>query len=584
MKSKLTKLMMAAVLGLTLLGGGLPAAAAGNTSGYAHVLVYADRTTAFIGDRKVEMSQPASLLKGRMYVTAEFLGEAFGFPVVWDPATGQVTMQLPEHTIVLDGAASAIDVDGTAVPFDSAAAVVRGQLLVRVTWVADYLGATYAYNDELRKLELVPGKAALDDVHTKPVAKFALSKPVYRIGEPVVYSDLSYDPKGEGISYLSWTGKEEAFFKAGQYTVSLVAIDQRGERSAPYSATVTVEDKVYMTEFEYPFYFKPVGDAIPTNWTYIWNNFDNIPVLPKTVTQDTSRKLLVSDSPEEFTEQGVLYRDVIDGKARLYADHLNTSSRPMTFAIVAKNQGDQPVKLVTTGKGEVWPSIYALLLGSEASVDFLRSQGTLNETLTVPPHQTVVYRQMPVFYPNQGTNVIYDVETDGELEISFVAVDKLTPYALGTLPDLSSPKHVRGTFPLSSVRWDIEANSFNKPVKIVIGDGKTSDPFLSGFDAMRGQATNNFGNWGVDYKLHLNHPRPMALMLVAKGGYFKGPLRINGAMRVVPQSGLLPAFGGMQILARTDGTEPSLDIEFTPPAGSSFPIDLVLYPLGKLPQ
>ncbi|MCD1260480.1 copper amine oxidase N-terminal domain-containing protein [Paenibacillus athensensis] len=584
MKSKLIKWISTAALGSALLAGTLPVTAAGAAGSYAHVLVYAERTTAFIGDRKVEMSLPATLLKGRMYATAEFLGEAFGFPVVWDPATGRVTMQLPGHTLVLDAVGRTIEADGTAVPFDSAAAVVRGQLLVRVTWIADYLGATYAYNDELRKLELVPGKAALGEAHTKPVAKFALSKPVYRIGEPIVYSDLSYDPQGGSITYLSWTGKQEAFFKAGQYPVSLVATNQSGERSAPYTATVTVEDKIYMSEFEYPFYFKPVGETIPTDWSYIWNNFDNIPVLPKTVTQDTSRKLLVSDSPEEFTEQGVLYRDVINGKARLYADHINASGKPMTFAIVAKNNEDQPVKLVTTGKGEVWPSIYALLLGSEASVDFLRSRGTLNETVTVPPHQTIVYRQMPVFYPNQGTNVIYDVETDGELEMSFVAVDKLNAYTLGTLPDLSSPKHVRGTFPLSSVSWDMEANGFTKPVKIVIGDGKTSDPFLPGFDAMRGKETSNFGNWGVDYKLHLNRPRAMTLMLVAKGGYFKGPLRINGAMRVVPQSGLLTAFGGMQILARTNGTEEALDIEFTPPAGSSFPIDLVMYPLSALPE
>jgi hypothetical protein len=36
------------------------------------------------------------------------------------------------------------------------------------------------------------------------------------------------------------------------------------------------------------------------------------------------------------------------------------------------------------------------------------------------------------------------------------------------------------------------------------------------------------------------------------------------------------------VLARTTGDEASLDIEFTPPAGSAFPIDIVFYPLEEL--
>jgi hypothetical protein len=71
----------------------------------------------------------------------------------------------------------------------------------------------------------------------------------------------------------------------------------------------------------------------------------------------------------------------------------------------------------------------------------------------------------------------------------------------------------------------------------------------------------------------------MAVMILANGGVFKGPFKINGEIRLVPESGVLTAFDGMQILAKTTGKEDSLDIEFTPPAGSAFPIDLIFYPL-----
>jgi hypothetical protein len=49
---------------------------------------------------------------------------------------------------------------------------------------------------------------------------------------------------------------------------------------------------------------------------------------------------------------------------------------------------------------------------------------------------------------------------------------------------------------------------------------------------------------------------------------------------MAPASGVISAFQSVQILARTTGTENSFDLEFTPPAGSAFPIDLIFYPLN----
>jgi hypothetical protein len=69
-------------------------------------------------------------------------------------------------------------------------------------------------------------------------------------------------------------------------------------------------------------------------------------------------------------------------------------------------------------------------------------------------------------------------------------------------------------------------------------------------------------------------------MLIAKGGLFKGPFVIDGQFMMAPASGVISAFQSVQILARTTGTEDSFDLEFTPPAGSAFPIDLIFYPLN----
>ena len=156
--------------------------------------------------------------------------------------------------------------------------------------------------------------------------------------------------------------------------------------------------------------------------------------MPKKVTEVPGRTLLVSDSPEEFTESGILYQDNINGKARLYADHINGTKQKMTMAIFATNNTDKPVTIKTTNKGEVYPSVYANLIGSEASVDFLL-ENVYTDEMTVPPHETYVYAKLPDFYPGQGVNLFYDVETDGELQMSFGVTDHmLTPTIAQELP------------------------------------------------------------------------------------------------------------------------------------------------------
>ncbi|PZE19314.1 copper amine oxidase N-terminal domain-containing protein [Paenibacillus xerothermodurans] len=554
------------------------------SSATSYILLYVDKTEAFLNDKKVTLESPATIIKDKMFVPAKFLGDVMGLKVEWNAATRQIEMTTPGYHIVLDSDHKSVWINGVLEPFDSVASISKeGKLLIKLTWLADYMGARYTYNDELRRVEIVhtvtpAGTYIPDTGNSKPVAKFAFGKSTYQLGEPVKYIDLSYDPDSEGIAKYEWKGNEETFFTAGTFPVTLTVWDKHGNQSETYLRYITIEDKTYLNAIEYPIYMKPVGAHIKTDWSMIWGNFWSLPQLPKKVATDDTRKLLVSDSPEEFKQRGILYQDKVNGKGRLYADHINGTQEKVTLAILARNNSDRAITIKTTNKGEVFPSVYANLIGNEASVDFLMNDPR-NETLVVPAKQTFVYSQMPEFYPGQGVNLFYDVETDGEIEFSFVATDRITEQTLQQLPLLPFSGHVRGSFPVSEVRWDIDASAFYEPSRIIIGDGQT-DPFQPGYDTMRKENVLNEGNYGVVYKIHAVKPRKMAIMIMPHGGVFKGPFKINGEMQLVPQSGVLTAFDGMQILAKTTGTEESLDIEFTPPAGSAFPIDLIFYPLA----
>src|SRR5690606_4642764 len=141
------------------------------------------------------------------------------------------------------------------------------------------------------------------------------------------------------------------------------------------------------------------------------------------------RKLLVSDSPENITESGILYEDTINGKARLYANHVNAGAQPIKLAILATNETDESITIFTSRQGQSMPSKLALLVGSEAALDFIseaEERSGVDSTddsklLLIAPGETIIYRQLPTLAPQYGLNALHDVQSSGELKITFVA-------------------------------------------------------------------------------------------------------------------------------------------------------------------
>lgn len=548
-----------------------------------------DNLYTMVNNQTLVLDTPPLLINGKVFIPAKNTSDYMGLNLAWNPKIKMVEVKTAKVYIQFDIDNKQVMVNGIVRPFEEVAAMSNGKLLVKLDWFCDFMGAKQTYNPLTKRIDIiyvkVPDELSDSANSSRPVAKFTFTKSTYRLGETVKYVDLSYDPDAEGIARYEWTGKKDVFFIPGKYPITLKVYDNAKNVSSVYTRTINIENITYMNEVQYKIYNQPAGTLFNLNWQMIYSNFWDLPMLTKQVSQNSSRSLLVSDSPETIKEKGILYQDNVNGKARLYADHINGTPEKIQFTIMARNTTKAPVTILTTNRGEVYPSIYANLIGHEASVDFMLYDPIDTIPLVIPAGQTLVYVQMPEFYPGQGVNVFYDIETDGKIEFSFVAGQSgsATATSLGDYKPLPFDGHVRGTFPVADMTWEVNLSDFTQPSRLTIGDG-ISDPFIKGYDTERKKEVLNEGNYGVIYKIHADKPRKMAVLLFPKGGPFKGPFKIDGQFTMAPASGVLQAFDHMQVLARTTGEEDSFTLEFTPPAGSAFPVDIIFYPLGDEPK
>lgn len=546
------------------------------------VWFYVGRTEAFVNGVSTTLLSPANSYNGKMYVPVKFLGETFGFPVVYDSATNSISLTAGSTDVWIDLTNRSTLVGGLPDLFQPTFVISpEGKLMAQLTWIMDRIGATYSYDSLLGRVEVIyaPWTPELPTaLNSKPIAKFTFGKDTYKIGEKVNYINLSYDAEGDGIAYVYWTNAQEAFFTSGRHEVSLQVEDSKGNRSAPVSRTITIENETMFTPVQFQMHHARLQSFVKLTAAEIASHFRNVRTLPLSKTTSYARTLLVSNSPETIAEYGVLYRDTVSGKARLYANHVNAMDKDVQFAILLTNNGREPVTVDTTTQGEVYPSTFVHLIGYQASVDFL--DGDANKPrLTIQPGQTAAYAYLPRMTKGQGINLIYDVDTSGETVVTFAAMSPGTPLTQRFEgKELEYNGHVRGTFPVSEITLTAAASTLPGTARFTIG-GNESDEYVSGYDAFRRQPVVNYGNYGVIYRIRVNQPGKTAVAMLARGGAFKGPLKINGEMVLAPVSGVITALDGVFMLYRTGGNEPFLDIEITPPAGSHLPIDIVLYPL-----
>lgn len=535
------------------------------------LVVDLDNGTAYLNGSPVSLSAAPRVIDGRTLLPVREIARVLGLSL--EPTNnGAVGFRLGK--LELYPALKLARLDGKQVPLSEVGALQEDTVFVAVRVLEAAIGATIVFDpvQRLMTLTVIPGAAVRDT--SRPVARFSTDKKEYRIGEPVRIIEYSYDPDGLPI-LKNFIGREDAYFTPGLKEITLVVTNRAGKTSEPYTVRINVRSEVFATQRDYALRYLPVGRTFPDG------DVLGYPVLNDNW-EDDDTVLLVSDSPEEPIRSGVLYEDVIDGRARLLAYHINALMLPARLMVIATNVDDKNVEIQLDRLGETSATRVVSVLGQVSLMDFLTSSA--QEKLNLVPGQSVVLYGSASLANGQGLNLMADLHSSGKVVLTVVMVEEslvptngmATAGLLKVLPVLEGDGvHVRGTFPgvVRTLKVRLDGNAG----RIVIGDG-VIDPKLAGQDALTDQTVMLPGNYGVTYKITLEGALGTVGAFAPRGGIYSGAISVDGLLMALPENGVLYRPNYPLLLFREPKGD-TVELELIPASGSFLPVNLIVYRL-----
>ncbi|MCC3373362.1 stalk domain-containing protein [Cohnella sp. REN36] len=411
-----------------------------------------------------------------------------------------------------------------------------------------------------------------------PQATFATDKEIYKIGEPIQYTDQSTDDEN-AITGTEWTNKRPAFFTEGPQTISLKVTDRHGA-VGEISKTITITSEVMYTEEQFNQRFTPIGEKYPI----VGADVLKMQTVPYTYTV-SDRALIASDSPEDFDREGVLYRDSMIGDFRLFLYHQNIGTEPFKIYLAATNESAVPATVTLGARGQAGPDSFGAYTGKVAASRYLISQDKGDTTaIALAPGETKLVAQelgsLPL-KPGQVFSAYADLNASSDVKFTLFAVKNgKDPLAtLGSLPVLPRDgKHIRGTFHGADREVSIAEPLGAEAQRVPFGD-HSIDPALDGRDMLTGQFENNWGNFGVVYHTTVQVKANTLIAVNARGGIYSGVFKVNNTSVLVSNTSMLLDPNAVCVLYRTGPSDETVDLSFLTALGSNLPMNILFLPI-----
>jgi len=412
------------------------AATAGETVAATKLQLTLGSSTALLNDVPYQLEVPPEIVAGVSFLPIRFVTEqALSAAVQWDPETNLVQIARGEVQIKLDLAAGQALVNDQSVELSSPPIVKDGRTLVPLRFLAENFNIQVDYDPVLKTITIIDQTAAEEEpVNLPPViTSLGLQSAVLKIGEEAKYNFTYDNEMGESITQ-EWScqltgsdqiiaGQPRAFFRSGEYSLSLRIKDAAGNWSAFNTATFTVSDEVLMNEMDFKF-SQPIYGELFENFDNF--NFFNLKANNNVTFEHSGPVLHMSNSPEVVYQPGTLYRSEASGSFRFFFHHLNGAAERQYLYVIAENNNPYPVTLQAKKSGVGGPVTDYMNLGQLTAMRYLASQPS--PAITINPGAKLILNQGMRFL-NKGEAVtgMQDYQVDGAITLSVVMGPEKAP-------------------------------------------------------------------------------------------------------------------------------------------------------------
>lgn len=254
----------------------------------------------------------------------------------------------------------------------------------------------------------------------------------------------------------------------------------------------------------------------------------NLPEVAYTI-EKSGPILLFSDSPEMVYKSGILYRDKVQGRVRLFFHHVNATNKLKKLAIVLKHESIRGLEYKIIKQGVCNPCYNWLKGGKDAEEQYfdLKQQPQKTVKLGFGRSAELLSGKGVMLEPNQLVTGIMDLEVAQEAEITVLMCEPLTDINLFNQRSSVEPmdEHpLRGTFRQADWHYTVTDELKLKKDEVKMMCLANSGYFAKGIDKSTGLPAENYGNYGVVYKVdfEIKDKQKLNFYFAPMGGEFAG--------------------------------------------------------------
>lgn len=324
--------------------------------------------------------------------------------------------------------------------------------------------------------------------------------------------------------------------------------------------------------------------------------------------EDNGGTLLFSDSPEYVKEDGILYRDIVEGDCRVLFYHLNESKSNKRIAIVVENEYEGLNTVDITRGAVAEPSGDFLWVGKSVQTRYMSE--TFHDSLyMLKGDKNLLNAEISDYVIRNGQLIygVYDFYAAHPVKVSVLMYPQYEDpleYINEAKMLTTDEQRLRGTY--KGMNRTLTMKEAYDPdidgIKYIMLADDVNDKYKIGIDSTDNSEVKNFGNYGINYKLKLKMKRPTKIYLTPLGGVYAGAMRVTykgeSDMIETPQNRIY--FGektprepesvkkareeGLSLLTtQTELTElgtyeGEVEFEYSPPGASNLPVDIILMP------